>query len=201
MTTSSMFRRDKPNRIDALADELRRAGKIASLETELEKFSPRRLKGAERESWFHLRGVLAFQRGDHATAFARFQEARQAVPDSGSIAFSLAQEQEFRGEIDEMFALFDLFRFPSIPASYGLAQARYAYLWGAFARGISYVEPILEAHFRLQVADDTFLYLRRMPFFSQTWAYLAALAELLGDLGVVQDQTDRAKAILKDYDV
>ena len=151
-----MFRREKTDRIDALANELARAGNITALEAELDKFNPLRLKGAERESWFHLRGIAAFQRGDRDTAFARFKEARNAVPDSGSIAFSLAQEHEFRGEIGEMLELFDLFRFPSLPAAYGLAQARYAYLWGEFARGISYVDPILEAHFDLKVADDTF---------------------------------------------
>jgi hypothetical protein len=100
-----------------------------------------------------------------------------------------------------MFQLFDEHKFPNLPASYAFAQARYAYLWNDFDRGLQYVEPILRAHFDLKIADDTFLYIRGMPFFSQTWAYLAAFYELKGDLGLAVQLTKDAKHKLTDYDV
>ena len=99
-----------------------------------------------------------------------------------------------------MFQLFDEHPFPSLPASYAFAQARYAYLWNDFDRGLSYVKPILKAHFDLNIADDTFLYIRGMPFFGQTWAYFAAFYELKGDLEPAVQLTQDAKRQLIEYD-
>jgi hypothetical protein len=116
------------------------------------------------------------------------------------ITFSLGQEHEYIGDTATMFALFDRARFPRVPASYALAQSRYAYLWGDIERALSYVEPVLEMHYKLVIADDTFLYMRGMPFFSQTWAYMAAFCELKGDLARLEAVTENAASRLKDYD-
>jgi hypothetical protein len=196
-------RKRKPmkNRIDEMANRLAAAGRTQEIATELERFDPNGLDGPEREAWYHLRGIEAFRKGDRALAFLRFQEARAACPDSGRIAFSLGQEYEQRAEPESMFALFDAHRFPTIPSGYALAQARYAYLWSDVTRARSYVEPILEAHWKLRIADDTFLYLRGMPFFGQTWAYWAAFRELSGDLAAFEKETEEVASKVTDYDV
>jgi tetratricopeptide (TPR) repeat protein len=190
----------RTNSIDELVNRLQSEGKADTLEDVLRELDPNCLSGAERESWYQLWGIMAFRRGDRVEAFARFVAARAAIPESSRIAFSLAQEHEYRGELDQMFQLFDDHRFPSLPASYAFLQARYAYLWDDFDRGLRYVEPILQAHFNLKIADDMFLYMRGMPVFSQTWAYLAAFYELKGDLGLAVQLTQDARHKLIDYD-
>jgi hypothetical protein len=62
------------NRIDALVNELQREGRISELEPELLKFDPASLQGMAKESWHHLLGVAAFEKGNHSLAFERFQE-------------------------------------------------------------------------------------------------------------------------------
>jgi len=125
--------------------------------------------------------------------------ARDACPDSGQIAFSLGQEFEFRADSNKMFSLFDECRFPKVPASYALAQARYAYLWSDLERAKSYIEPILDAYWKLRIADDTFLYMRGLPFFGQTWAYLAAFLELQGRLDELETRTAAAASRISDF--
>ena len=182
------------NRIEAMADGLAQTGRVDALESELQKFNPQNLAGVERESWYHLWGIAAFRRGDRARAFHRFLEARDACPDSGVIAFSLGQEHEGRGEPELMLRLFDGHRFPKVAASYALAQARYAYLWNDLARAISYIEPIIDAYWKLRILDTTFLYLRGLPFFDTTWDCLGAFLELDGRLDELEERTKRAAA-------
>lgn len=188
------------NRIDAVANRLQQEGKIDRLETELARFDPSTLKGAERESWYHLRGIVQFQQGNRPLAFELFQEGVRECPDSGFLLFSLGQEYEFRGERDKMLECFDRALFPKVPAQYALAQARYAYLWGRTDKGWSYVEPLIPVYFKLKILDTTFLHIRGLPFFEQTWAYLAAFSQLDGNFGKLNDLTRRAEAECHDLD-
>ena len=189
------------NRVQALVNRLAREGKAANMDGELESLNVAELSSHELESWYHLRGIAAFRRGDRQLAHARFAEAHSKFPSSATIAYSLGQEYEYNGDPATMFGLFDRYRFPAIPASHALAESRYAYLWGDIGRALSYVEPVLEMHFKLGLADDMFLHMRGMPFFSQTWDYLAAYYELRGDLSALEAITERAASRLKDYDV
>lgn len=188
------------NRIDALANDLQQEGKIDQLESELGKFDPRSLEGAERESWYHLYGIVPFREGNRPLAFERFQEGVRQCPDSGFMRFSLGQEHEFRGETRQMFECFDEARFPKVPAQYALAQARYAYLWGRSDKGWSYVAPLLPVYFELKILDTTFLHIRGLPFFQQTWAYLAAFSQLEGDFQELSDLTSKAESECHDLD-
>ena len=57
-------------------------------------------------------------------------------------------------------------------SNYTLVTARYAYLWGRPDKGAEYLQPIVDAYFDLGIVDDNFLYMRGMPFFSETcWAF------------------------------
>jgi len=131
----------------------------------------------------------------------RFEEAHKRFPRSATIAFSLGQEYEYIGDSASAFDLFDRAVFPDLPASHALAQSRYAYLWGDINRAVSYVEPVLSEHYRLGIADDNFLHLRSMPFFSQTWAYMAAFSQIQGDLSRLEAITQEAAFRLKDCDL
>jgi len=189
------------NRVEELANGLAKRGKAADLETELDKLDPADFSESELESWYHMRGIAAFARRDRPLAMSRLIEAYERFPNSAAIAFSLGQEYEYVGNHESMFDVFDRAVFPKLPARHALWQSRYAYLWGDLKRAVSYVEPVLEAHFQLGIADDTFLWIRGMPFFSETWAFTAAFAELMGDLDGLDVMTQRAASELKDIDV
>lgn len=177
------------NRIDAIANCLQQEGKIDQLQAELEKFDPNSLGGVERESWYQLYGIVPFQQGNRSLAFERFQEGVRQCPDSALMLFSLGQEHEFRGAIDQMFECFDNALFPTVPAQYALAEARYAYLWGRTDKGWSYVESLMPVYFDLKILDTTFLHIRGLPFFQQSWAYLAAFSQLDGDFTMLNELT------------
>jgi len=194
------------NRVDALIDELIKAhpGKdiadIPNAEERLVQLRESALSRTEEIAWYHLYGVLAMRRGDRAEALHRFQVANDRFPDSGEIAFSLGQEYEVRGEPDRMLMLFDTCVFPAIPARYAMAQARYAYLWEAIDRGIRYVEPIFETYLELGIADDTFLYIRGLPFFSEWFDTYACLCRLAGRLDDAETKLKAAAGRLSGYD-
>lgn len=188
------------NRIDELANRLQREGKINQLEHELMKFSPATLSGVERESWFHLYGIMPFQQGNRSLAFDRFREGLTQCPNSAFLSFSLGQEYEFKADITNMFECFDKAKFPEVSAQYALAEARYAYLWNHYDKALSYIEPLIPIYFALKNLDSTFLHIRGIPPFSQIWAYLAAFHQLSGSLQELKAITARAEAECSDFD-
>jgi hypothetical protein len=188
------------NRIDALANRMQKEGELDQLEPELLKYDPASLQGAEKESWYHLYGIVSFQAENHPQAFERFQEGLRQCPDSAVLAFALGQEYEYKAEIQTMLEYFDRAKFPRITAAYTLAKARYAYLWNRNMKGLEYVQPVMDIYFRLKILDSTFLYMRGMPFFEQTWAYMAAFHYLLGDTAGLKTLTDRAERACSDFD-
>lgn len=188
------------NRIDELANKLHREGKIQELEKELLEIHPAKLAGNELESWHRFYGIVAFNRNDHKVAFERFKSGLEACPSSSFLSFSLGQEYEHFGKPVEMFELFDRTKFPDIPASILLAEARYAYLWNRPDKAESYLRPVLEACYKLGIADDTFLYMRGLPFFSETWAYLGLFFILQNNFEAFRAFTEQASQKLSDCD-
>jgi len=189
-----------PNRIEELANRLHQERRGNEIESSLQRFDYASLTEQEKESWHHLMGIEAMRRGEKEVAFARFQEALQLFPKSQMIRFSLAQEQLNRGAIEEGFRNFDLCTFPGIPATWALAIARYAYLWDFPERGMNCVRPIFQAYLKLGIADDHFLYVRGLPFFGQTWNYLACFGWMNDNFSEVMEITKQAIAKLTDYD-
>jgi tetratricopeptide (TPR) repeat protein len=185
---------------DDLANRLQREGKIDQLEGELQRYSVSDLSEKQKESYLHLWGITAFRRRDRAEAFRRFQEGLAACPDSKDLLFALGQEYEYRRETDRMFECFDRCSFPTTSSRFMLAAARYAYLWNRPDKGTVYVMPIAEAYFTLGVADDHFVYVRGLPFFSQTWDYLVAFALLSKDFRPTDEYLARAAKQLTEYD-
>jgi hypothetical protein len=185
---------------DELANRLQREGRVDQLEKELRRYKPGKLSPKDKASFYHLWGITAFRRGDRATAFERFKKGVHECPDSAQIRFSLGQEHEARREIEQMFACFDSCSFPNVPSSYVLAAARYAYLWGDADRGTKYVAPIADAYFQLGSVDDHFVYVRGLPFFSQTWSYLVAFAWMSRSYVATDDLLKRCKSKLHEGD-
>jgi hypothetical protein len=188
------------NRVEELANKLQQERRGNEIEASLQRFDYKSLAEREKESWHHLMGIEAMRRGDANLALKRFQEATELFPESQMIRFSLAQEQLNRCDIQQAFQNFDLCSFPKVPATWALAQARYAYLWNFPERGMNCIRPIFKAYFDLGIADDHFLYVRGLPFFGQTWNYLVCFAWMKRDFSEAQQFTNEAASKLADYD-
>jgi len=190
--------RNVENRVDALANELNQSGRIRELEDRLLEFSLPKLSANERESWHHLWGIAAFRRGDRQAALDRFTTGLRECPESSMIRFSLGQEYEHVGDTERMFALFDGCSFPKVPGAYALAQARYAYLWNRLDKALDYLTPLIEVYYKLRIADDTFVYLRGLPFFGETWSWFGAVYELRNELPKLRELTEIASKRITD---
>lgn len=187
------------NRVDALANELNRSGRIHELEDRLLEFSLPKLSANERESWHHLWGISAFRRGDHQTALDRFTAGLRECPESSMIQFSLGQEYEHFGDTARMFELFDGCRFSNVPGAYAFAQARYAYLWNRLDKALDYLTPLIDVYYELRIADDTFVYIRGLPFFGEVWSWLGAVYELRNEVSKLREFTETASKRISDF--
>jgi len=188
------------NIVDELANRISQEGKIEQLEVALAGLKSTELNETELESWHHLHGICAFQRSEHELALERFQEGLRECPESSQLKFSTAQEYIFLSQPNEAFPLFDECPFPSVSSAFTLAMSRYAYLFSEHGRGIKYLENLIEAYKNIKVLDDHFLYVRGLPFFSTTWANLAAHCVLSDQQEFLQATTEEIGSICHDYD-
>ena len=191
---------DRGNRIDELANDLQKKGRIGDLEQELKKLDPSSLSPAEQESWWHLFGIVAFQDGRDAEALERFEAAYKRFPGSAQVRFSLGQQYIRAGAIEKGFELFRTCVFPEVPREYALAQARYAYIWNRYSEGPLFIRPFFAAYKQIRVLDDHFLYVRGLPFFGRWWAYLAAFSVLSGEFEELESVTQFVTQNCHDYD-
>lgn len=200
LTPSPAAAAARSNRIDDLVNELGRSGQIELVEQKLQAMDKGVLREAERESWHTMMIAAAFRRGDRSVAYQRGQRACAELPESADIAFGLGQEHEFRGEVDAMLACFARAVFPRTSAAHALAMARYAYLWDRPEEGLEFIEPLISAYFELRIADDTFLYIRGLPFAAVPLSYAACFHWLRGAAPVGMALLERAAAELTEWD-
>ena len=188
------------NIVDQLASDLQDAGEVGRLEDELEKIKEDPLNEKEVESWHHLYGICAFQKGEHELASERFREGLKACPDSCQIKFSLAQEYIFLGRPQKAFPIFDDCLFPAVSREFTLAMSRYAYLFSEHERGINYLKIFFELYKEAKILDDHFLYVRGLPFFSTAWSHLAAHCALSGNEKKLRSITEDISNCCHDYE-
>jgi tetratricopeptide (TPR) repeat protein len=191
---------DRVNRVDELADTLQREGRVKELEQELKKLDQSSLSPAEQESWWQVYGMSAFQEGRDAEALERLEEAYRRFPQSADIRFSLGQQYIRARAVEKGFGLFRTCLFPEVPREYALAQARYAYLWNRYSDGLLFIRPFFEAYKQIKILDDSFLYVRGLPFFGRWWGHLAAFAILSGELEELESVTKFVVQNCHDYD-
>jgi len=188
------------NIVDELANDLQDKGQIDKLEEGLLKIKKDLLNEKEVESWHHLFGICAFQRGEHELASERFKEGLNACPESTQIRFSLAQEYIFIGQAEKAFPLFDGCLFPAVSREFTLAMSRYAYLFSEHERGIKYLNRFFEIYKEVKILDDHFLYVRGLPFFGTAWSHLAAHCVLSGNEKILTSITSDISICCHDYD-
>lgn len=189
-----------PNRVDALVATLQREGRITDLERELVKMNKEKLNQAEQESWWHYHGIAAFRDGRQEEATTSFEEAYRRFPGSAQIRFSLGQQYIYSRQIERGFELFRSCVFPDVSRDHILAQVRYAYLWNRYDDGRLMLRPFFNLYCNLKCLDDTFLYIRGLPFFGTWWSYLAALSILSNDAKEAESVVDYVSQNCHDYD-
>jgi tetratricopeptide (TPR) repeat protein len=188
------------SRVGDLANKLAHEGRAGEIEVALEGMNQATLPDAEREEWWHIYGIAAFQAGRDDVALERFQEAHRLFPSSAFIRFALGQQYIRANEPDKGFALFRETLFPQIPRQHALVEARYAYLHSRYEDGRAFIRPFFEAYKKLRVLDDHFLYVRELPFFGSYWSHLAAFSILSGDWAESDEVTDYVRHNCSDYD-
>lgn len=188
------------NIVDETVSNLLKEGKQNQIEAELNKISIDDLSSVEKEAWFQVRGILAFQRADHIDAVKWFNEGLHHVPTSQKIMFSLGQEYIFLKKPKDAFALFDKCEFPEVSSQFVLAMSRYAYLYDEYERGMAYTSQFFTFYWQLKILDDNFLYMRRLPFFSVAWDHFAVHCILGKHLDELKKITLKAKTTCSDFD-
>jgi hypothetical protein len=198
------FKRNKPvpqpDRVAGKADALPPGSGADEIERLLAEFDKGSLSPPEQESWWHLYGIAAMQRGQDADALNRFKQAYERFPQSAKIRFSLGQQYERTRNSEKAFELFSTCTFPDVPREFVLAQARYAYLWDRYETGREFIRPFFTAYKDLKVLDDHFLYVRGLPFFGTAWSCLAAFSVLSGDWEEIESLTRFVSRHCHDYD-
>ncbi len=176
---------------------------IKAFEKAFEALDIKKLNDEDLNRYHHLYGICAFRCSDHEVAKERFKKGLQDCPDSAAITFSLAQEYIFLNQPDKAFPLFDKCVYPNVPSSFILTMSRYAYLHGEHDRGIDYLIPIFNHYDELKILDDTFVKMRELPFFEETWGHLAAhctLYEGSSYIDLLYDMTEHTMEVCHDYD-
>ncbi len=186
------------DRVAELAD---RTASIDRLEAKLARMKTVRLHPHELVSWHVLWIATAFRRDDRDEAFRRARQAMDVLPDHPEILFALGQEHEFRNELDDMLRHFRSSLFPRTTADHALTAVRYCYLRGMAREGLELLKPLLKVHFDLAIADDHFLYMRRLPFAHITFGTLACLHLVNGTPEEARIQLRKAARKLSDCDL
>ena len=198
-------------RLEALGEELGRADRWDELVMELERIDGSRLTGADAEIWFQLRGI-ADERLGHPDARRWFEEGLARCPASALLAFSLGQALQRVGrwtEAERLFAGVRLGRSPeqarqkldAVPSQMVMAIVRYCYLWGSFDEGQRHLQQLLDVYGELVIADDTFVFIRGLPFVSEVLSTKAAVALLAGQEAAARKTLQWAETRLADIDL
>jgi len=185
--------------INALANKLPRENQSNELEARLEKIDVKKLNMLEKESWYHLYGICAFQRNDHQEASKRFFEGLKQFPDCQQIRFSFGQEFIFLNQPEKAFLEFDKCSFPAIPREYLMRMSNYAYLFNEYQRGINYLTQFFPYYFKVKILDDHFLYVRGLPFFSTCLLNYAGHCILSNNSNKLNELFNKVKSECFDY--
>ena len=189
-----------PNRVKLLLQQSGSPDKFPKLREQLDNLKFEGLTPAELEDWYYARAAVEFRTAHRKEAFRYAKEGVDKFPASGRLNYSLGQEYEALGKPDLMLACFRKVKpGPDLGAAYLTAMARYFYLWGMFKEGLEMIDPIFQTYHSLKIIDDHFLYIRGLPFYSEAFGFLAALAVLSGEPKLAAVELEKGSKDLADY--
>ncbi|MGF1633528.1 MAG: hypothetical protein ACFCVE_06730 [Phycisphaerae bacterium] len=138
------------NRIDKAAEEALRLRQVygtpEALERVIRPFILDDLTPPEAEAYHYFQAVIAITRQDESEAFRRLRLGLKLYPNSDRIRFTLAQQHEQLGEVDDCFALLAEMPEPQRQGPLALAAARFAYLWDQTDLAMQHLTPLIERH-------------------------------------------------------
>ena len=173
----------------------------ARLGTELDQVDLRSLSSEEKELWFRVRGTVEFRTGNRQKAIEFYQQGLEAFPTSPVLLFSCAQEYESRGLFEQAKPLFLRVDLREAGSQYTLEIARYLYLWNFLKEAQSAIQWIFDAYYEQGIADDNYLHMRNLPFYSVSFGHRATYAVLLGRPHDAVSELERSKRDLDDLDI
>lgn len=188
------------DRVSVWAKPLLERGAFEEVFSGLTRFEKERLDAAELLAWYELRGAAAYRLGRRMEARRAFEEGVGRLPDAGTLRFGLGQEFEALGDIAGARREWEHVSLTNATAQHLLTIARYLYLWDHPKDARRTLTPIFDAYYRVKIMDDTFLYIRGLPFYATTFETFAACAVLEGDVAIALAELDRATKQLSDYD-
>jgi tetratricopeptide (TPR) repeat protein len=164
----------------------------------LERIDPEVLEAPEAVEWYTFRGIGAEQLGRREEAVDAYREGARRHPESSTLQVVAGRLLEEEGRFDEALPHFRAVRLDDGSGSAVMTAARYCYLWDAFDDAAALYAYIFTAYFALRIADDHFLYTRRLPFFTEAFGARAAVLVLGGRAGEAEALLSECEASLTD---
>jgi tetratricopeptide (TPR) repeat protein len=142
----------------------------------IEGISKESLTKNELEDYYYLLSSSYFKIKNYIQSFKLWEIGAQEFPNSSRMNYGFGQALIYTGQIDKAVLFFNKINPKDLVGDFSLQMARYMYLWGRPEEGFRYLKPLFNEYMNLGSLDDTFLYMRKLPFFSYTWhTYLALL--------------------------
>ena len=170
----------------------------AGLIRALDRIDPQELDEPQAIRWHTSRGVAAERLGRRDEAVSAYSEGVRRHPDSSALHAVVGRVLEEEGRFDEALQHFRRVRLGDGGGNAVMTAARYCYLWNALEDAIALHAQIFDAYFSLGIADDTFLYIRGLPFFSKAYGAQAAVLVLSGSADEAKDLLERGETELSD---
>jgi tetratricopeptide (TPR) repeat protein len=190
--------RGDPPSFDEIVTPFFQKGDWAGLIGALDRIDPQTLDESEAIRWHTSRGAAAERMGRRDEAVSTYSEGVRRHPDSSVLQAVMGRLLEEEGRFDDALQHFRRVRLSDGGGSAVMTAARYCYLWNAFEDAVALHTQIFDAFFSLKIADDTFLYIRGLPFFSQAYGAQAAVLVLNGSADEAKDLFERSETQLSD---
>jgi tetratricopeptide (TPR) repeat protein len=187
-----------PRNFDEIVSPFFATSDWAGLIQALDRIDPQELDEPQAIRWHTSRGAAAERLGRRDEAVSAYNEGLRRHPDSSTLHAIVGRVFEEEGRFDEALQHFRRVRLGDGGGSAVMTAARYCYLWNALEDAIALHAQIFDAYFSLGIADDTFLYIRGLPFFSQAYGAQAAVLVLSGSADEAKDLLERAETQLSD---
>jgi tetratricopeptide (TPR) repeat protein len=204
----SLFRRKRDDRsragggsarkFDEIVSPFFETGDWAGLVAALDRIDPQKLDKPQAIQWYTSRGLAAERLGRRDEAVSTYSEGLRRYPDSSALHSIRGRILEEEGRFDEALVHFRSVRLDDGGGHAVMTAARYCYLWDALEDAVALHAQIFTAYFSLRIADDHFLYMRGLPFFSRAYGAQAALLVLSGRTEEARNLLESSESYLSD---
>jgi hypothetical protein len=186
------------NKIDFLLDKYP-PGQEKALKKKLDKLNKKKLNKIELKSWYEVRGTMEFQEENNELAEDIFLRGLDLFPESPTLHFNVGSAIERLGKIDSAMDHFKFITLANTSSAVVLYIARICYLWDYPKEGENFMQSIFERYYDLGNIDDHYLYMRGLPFYGDSFGYLATFAKMENKNEVIIEELVNAKEKLRDY--